>query len=157
LEAIQLLKKLGGSMTDSYLDEGFLLEKTPGMYQPKRIEKARILIANTPMDTDKIKVGLASPCLSVDGRPFIRSGFRLARQGRLGGQSGADGAGGEGEDEGQGQQDPVAQHQRVHQPPADLQLPRAAVRRRKRDGDRARRLRGDRATGARSGSVGWPP
>jgi T-complex protein 1 subunit beta len=38
------------------LDNGFLLEKRPGLFQPKRIENARILIANTPMDTDKIKV-----------------------------------------------------------------------------------------------------
>jgi T-complex protein 1 subunit beta len=35
---------------------GFLLQKKIGVNQPKRIEKARILIANTPMDTDKIKV-----------------------------------------------------------------------------------------------------
>ena len=35
---------------------GFLLEKRIGMNMPKRIENARILIANTPMDTDKIKV-----------------------------------------------------------------------------------------------------
>lgn len=56
LDAIQVIKKLGGSMDDSYLDEGFLLEKKPGMYQPQRIEKAKILIANTPMDTDKVKV-----------------------------------------------------------------------------------------------------
>lgn len=56
LEAIQILKKLGGSMTDSILDDGFLLEKKPGLFQPKRVEKARILIANTPMDTDKVKV-----------------------------------------------------------------------------------------------------
>jgi T-complex protein 1 subunit beta len=27
-----------------------------GVHQPKRVENARILIANTPMDTDKIKV-----------------------------------------------------------------------------------------------------
>jgi T-complex protein 1 subunit beta len=27
-----------------------------GVRQPKKIENARILIANTPMDTDKIKV-----------------------------------------------------------------------------------------------------
>ena len=26
------------------------------MNQPKRLEKARILVANTPMDTDKVKV-----------------------------------------------------------------------------------------------------
>jgi T-complex protein 1 subunit beta len=36
--------------------EGFLLEKRIGINMPKRIENARILIANTPMDTDKVKV-----------------------------------------------------------------------------------------------------
>lgn len=56
LEAIQIIKKLGGLLSDSYLDEGFLLEKKVGVNQPKRIEKAKILIANTPMDADKIKV-----------------------------------------------------------------------------------------------------
>ncbi|XP_054158069.1 T-complex protein 1 subunit beta-like [Oppia nitens] len=56
LDAIQIIKKLGASLSDSFLDEGFLLDKKPGVHQPKRIEKARILIANTPMDTDKIKV-----------------------------------------------------------------------------------------------------
>jgi len=35
---------------------GFLLDKKIGLNQPKRVEKAKILIANTPMDTDKIKV-----------------------------------------------------------------------------------------------------
>ena len=35
---------------------GFLLNKKPGVRQPKRVENAKILIANTPMDTDKIKV-----------------------------------------------------------------------------------------------------
>ena len=35
---------------------GFLLEKKVGVNQPKRLEDARILIANTAMDTDKIKV-----------------------------------------------------------------------------------------------------
>ena len=56
LDAIQIMKKLGGTLNDSFLDEGFLLDKKPGMNQPRKIEKARILIANTPMDTDKIKV-----------------------------------------------------------------------------------------------------
>lgn len=32
------------------------MEKRIGINMPKRIENARILIANTPMDTDKIKV-----------------------------------------------------------------------------------------------------
>lgn len=35
---------------------GFLLDKKVGINQPKRIENARILIANTSMDADKIKV-----------------------------------------------------------------------------------------------------
>lgn len=56
LDSIQIIKKLGGSLEDSFLDEGFLLDKTPGNGQPKRVENAKILIANTPMDTDKIKV-----------------------------------------------------------------------------------------------------
>eukprot|EP01147_Barroeca_monosierra_P008161 gene8161-795_t len=56
LEAIQIIKKLGGKLRDSYLDEGFVLDKKIGTNQPKRIEKARVLIANTQMDTDKIKV-----------------------------------------------------------------------------------------------------
>lgn len=36
---------------------GFLLDKKIGVNQPKRIENAKILIANTSMDADKIKVG----------------------------------------------------------------------------------------------------
>ncbi|XP_061108873.1 T-complex protein 1 subunit beta [Conger conger] len=56
LEAIHVIKKLGGSLTDSYLDEGFLLDKKIGVNQPKRLENVNILIANTGMDTDKIKV-----------------------------------------------------------------------------------------------------
>ena len=56
LNAIQIMKKLGATLNDSYLEQGFLLNKRPGVNQPKRIENARILIANTPMDTDKIKV-----------------------------------------------------------------------------------------------------
>ncbi|KAJ0012689.1 hypothetical protein NQD34_017023 [Periophthalmus magnuspinnatus] len=56
LEAIHIIKKLGGSLTDSYLDEGFLLDKKIGVNQPKRLENVKILIANTGMDTDKIKI-----------------------------------------------------------------------------------------------------
>ena len=48
--------QVGGSLKDSYLDTGFILNKRIGVGQPKRIENARILIANTPMDTDKIKI-----------------------------------------------------------------------------------------------------
>merc|ERR1719412_3135004 len=56
LDAIQIIKIQGGTLEDSFLDEGFLLNKKVGMPQPQKVENARILIANTPMDTDKIKV-----------------------------------------------------------------------------------------------------
>ncbi|KAL6057917.1 T-complex protein 1 subunit beta [Balamuthia mandrillaris] len=56
LEAIHIIKKRGGSLLDSYLDEGFILEKKIGVGQPKRVENAKVLVANTAMDTDKIKI-----------------------------------------------------------------------------------------------------
>jgi T-complex protein 1 subunit beta len=56
LEQIHVLKKLGGSIRDSFLAEGFLLDKKIGVGQPKRVENAKVLVANTAMDTDKIKV-----------------------------------------------------------------------------------------------------
>ncbi len=110
LEAIHIIKKTGGTLRESYLDEGYILDKKIGVgqvstlardgpsgsappgspkrrftagvcrdsdgqagaasrnllslppvcarrrAQPKRIENARILVANTAMDTDKIKI-----------------------------------------------------------------------------------------------------
>lgn len=56
LEAIHIIKKTGGTLKESFLDEGFILDKKIGVGQPKRIEDAKILVANTPMDTDKIKI-----------------------------------------------------------------------------------------------------
>lgn len=56
LENIQIIKKSGGSLSDSWLEEGFILEKKLGVGQPTRVENAKILIANTSMDTDKVKI-----------------------------------------------------------------------------------------------------
>ncbi|ORY06836.1 T-complex protein 1 subunit beta [Basidiobolus meristosporus CBS 931.73] len=56
LDNIQIIKKVGGRLCDSFLDEGFIFDKKIGVNQPKRIENAKILIANTSMDTDKIKI-----------------------------------------------------------------------------------------------------
>lgn len=56
LEAIHIIKKAGGTMLDSYLDEGFILQKKIGVGQPKRVENPKIMVANTAMDTDKIKI-----------------------------------------------------------------------------------------------------
>ena len=43
-------------MKDSFLEEGFLLEKEISTGCPTIKEKAKVLIANTPMDYDKIKI-----------------------------------------------------------------------------------------------------
>jgi T-complex protein 1 subunit beta len=56
LDLIQIIKKPGGSLKDSYLEEGFILNKKVGVGQPKLINGAKILLANTPMDTDKVKI-----------------------------------------------------------------------------------------------------
>lgn len=56
LNHVQVIKKAGGSLMSSFLEPGFILDKKFGVGQPKRVENARILIANTSMDTDKIKV-----------------------------------------------------------------------------------------------------
>jgi len=56
LTHIQIIKKAGGKLKDSYLDSGFILDKKFGVNQPRRIQNAKILVANTAMDTDKIKI-----------------------------------------------------------------------------------------------------
>eukprot|EP00917_Polyrhabdina_sp_WS-2016_P031224 GHVP01066584.1.p2 GENE.GHVP01066584.1~~GHVP01066584.1.p2 ORF type:complete len:535 (-),score=104.85 GHVP01066584.1:3086-4690(-) len=56
LDYIQIIKKQGGTMADSFLADGFLLEKKIGVGQPKRLENCKVLVANTPMDSDKIKI-----------------------------------------------------------------------------------------------------
>jgi T-complex protein 1 subunit beta len=37
LDMIHIIKKIGGTLSDSFLDEGFILEKTIGVGQPKRM------------------------------------------------------------------------------------------------------------------------
>nr|AAL35372.1 CCT chaperonin beta subunit [Physarum polycephalum] len=56
LDYIHIIKKAGGSIHDSYLEEGFILEKKIGVGSPKSLANAKILVANTSMDTDKIKI-----------------------------------------------------------------------------------------------------
>ncbi|KAJ2786393.1 T-complex protein 1 subunit beta [Coemansia interrupta] len=56
LDRIQIIKKTGGKVSDSYLSDGFILNKKIGVNQPRLIKGAKILVANTPMDTDKVKV-----------------------------------------------------------------------------------------------------
>ncbi|XP_026191497.1 T-complex protein 1 subunit beta [Cyclospora cayetanensis] len=56
LDLIHILKKPGGTLRDSYLDDGFILEKRIGVGQPRVKENCKVMVANTPMDTDKIKI-----------------------------------------------------------------------------------------------------
>jgi T-complex protein 1 subunit beta len=56
LENIQIIKRPGGRLDESYLDDGFVMSKKIGVGCPKRIENANIMIANTSMDADKIKI-----------------------------------------------------------------------------------------------------
>lgn len=56
MDLIQIIKKKGRTLKDSYLDEGFILEKEITFGCPKRIENAKILLTNTPMDYDKVKI-----------------------------------------------------------------------------------------------------
>lgn len=70
---------------ESFLDEGFILDKRIGVGQPKRIENAKILVANTAMDTDKIKIygarvrvdSMAKVCCLL----FTGCGFQLLMTG----------------------------------------------------------------------------
>ncbi|KAG9016998.1 T-complex protein 1 subunit beta [Tulasnella sp. JGI-2019a] len=78
LEHIQIIKKVGGKLTDSYLDEGFILDKSISVQCPKRLEKAKILIANTSMDTDKIKIFGAR--VKVDGTGKLAELERAERE-----------------------------------------------------------------------------
>jgi T-complex protein 1 subunit beta len=56
LDHIKIIKKPGGSLKDSFLADGLILEKTISVGCPKGKKDARIMIANTPMDYDKIKI-----------------------------------------------------------------------------------------------------
>ena len=56
LDHIQVIKKVGGRLIDSYLDEGFILDKRPNPLGPIRLSPVKILLANTSMDTDKVKI-----------------------------------------------------------------------------------------------------
>lgn len=56
LDSIKIIKKAGGTMADSFLAEGFILEKKITTGCKKRVENPKVLVANTPMDYDKIKI-----------------------------------------------------------------------------------------------------
>ncbi len=56
LEYIKILKKPGGSLKESFLVDGLILEKSISTGCPKIKKNAKILVSNTSMDYDKIKI-----------------------------------------------------------------------------------------------------
>ena len=56
LKHIQIIKKPGGNLRDSFLADGFILEKKISNGSARKISNPSIMVANTPMDYDKIKI-----------------------------------------------------------------------------------------------------
>lgn len=53
---IQVIKRSGVTLMDSYLDGGFILNVEPDENWPKKITDAKILLLNSPLDTNTIEV-----------------------------------------------------------------------------------------------------
>ena len=56
IDFIKLIKKSGATLGDSFIAEGMILEKSIATGCPKSFKNPRVLVANTPMDHDKIKI-----------------------------------------------------------------------------------------------------
>lgn len=56
LDYIKLIKKPGGTLSDSYLADGFILQKSISTGCAKVKENPKVMIANTQMDADKVKI-----------------------------------------------------------------------------------------------------
>jgi len=56
MNGINIIKKDGASMEESKLLDGFLLDTKIGMGQSKTIENPKIMVANTSLDADKVKI-----------------------------------------------------------------------------------------------------
>jgi len=56
LNYIQVIKKLGGSIKESFLCDGLILEKEISIGCKKSLKNCKVLASNTPMDYDKIKI-----------------------------------------------------------------------------------------------------
>jgi T-complex protein 1 subunit beta len=56
LSRINIIKKCGGSLKDSFLDHGYILNKKIESNHIKQVKNAKILIVNTSLDSDKTKI-----------------------------------------------------------------------------------------------------
>ena len=56
LDYIHIITSAGGSIRDSFLSDGFILQKSISVGCPRKLTNCNIICANTPMDYDKIKI-----------------------------------------------------------------------------------------------------
>lgn len=56
LDYIKIIKKPGGTLSDTYLADGFVLMKRIATGCDKLAENPKVMVANTPMDNDKVKI-----------------------------------------------------------------------------------------------------
>ena len=56
MDYIKLIKKAGGTLGDSFLADGMILEKTISTGCKRFAKNPRVMVANTPLDHDKIKI-----------------------------------------------------------------------------------------------------
>lgn len=56
LDYIKIIKKAGGTLSDSYVADGFILQKNIATGCERSKVNPKIMIANTQMDTDKVKI-----------------------------------------------------------------------------------------------------
>lgn len=56
MKLIQVIKKAGGNLKDSFLADGFILEKKISNGSVRLMQNPNIMVANTSMDYDKIKI-----------------------------------------------------------------------------------------------------
>jgi len=56
LDYIKIIKKPGGTLADSYLADGLVLPKKIATGCKRNAENPRVMVANTPMDNDKVKI-----------------------------------------------------------------------------------------------------
>jgi len=56
LDYIKIIKKPGGTLADSYLADGFVLQKQIATGCAKSVVNPKVMVANTQMDADKIKI-----------------------------------------------------------------------------------------------------
>jgi len=56
LDYIKIIKKPGGTLSDSYLADGFILQKQIATGCQRNVTNPKVMVANTQMDADKVKI-----------------------------------------------------------------------------------------------------